>query len=126
MAGNLALSERSSCRVREVVRFRMDSCEATGIQSQSSSVNYSPCPPPVSLKLSTASSNKVGFIMVCRDRKLGGGTVIISRVSCYREGDLACLQERIIRKEIASLRRLRLGRDARARDTANTKTDDDR
>ena len=29
-------------------------------------------------------------------------------------------------KEIASLRRLRLGRDARARDTANTKTDDDR
>ena len=29
-------------------------------------------------------------------------------------------------KEIASLRRLRLGRDARARDTANANTEDDR
>ena len=80
MEGNLAfLRERSSCR--EIVRLRMDSCEAKGIQTQSSSVNYSPC--PVLLKLPWTFPSWVGASIVWTDRKLRGGAAIIMVRGCW-------------------------------------------
>ena len=54
----------------EIVWKRMDNCEAKGIQTQSSSVNWSPCP------ISLTFPSGVGVSMVWRDRKLRGRAVI--------------------------------------------------
>ena len=72
--GNLAyLWERTTWG--EIVWLRMDNCEAKGIQTQSSSVNCSPC--PVSLKVPAGTfPSGVGLSMVWRDRKLRCRAVI--------------------------------------------------
>ena len=72
--GNLAyLWERTTWG--QIVWLRMDSCEAKGIQTQSSSVNWSHC--PISLKVPAGTfPSGVGVSMVWRDRKLRGRAVI--------------------------------------------------
>ena len=74
--GNLAyLWERTTWG--KIVWLRMDNCEAKRIQTQSSSVNCSPTPCPVSLKVSAGTfPSGVGLSMVWRDRKLRCRAVI--------------------------------------------------